>query len=54
MHAGAQVDHSLWSFDQRRQNVGREHIEAFTRFFIYVVARIVPKHQKRSHPGNVD
>jgi len=24
---------------------------AFIRFFIYVVARIVPKHQKRSYPG---
>ena len=26
---------------------------AFT-FFMYVVARIVPKHQKRSYPGNAD
>jgi hypothetical protein len=27
---------------------------AFTRFFAYVVARIVRRHQKRSYPGNVD
>ena len=27
---------------------------AITRFFAYVVARIVRRHQKRSYPGNVD
>jgi hypothetical protein len=26
----------------------------FTRFFAYVVARIVQRHQKLSYPGNVD
>src|SRR5712672_3266922 len=28
MHAGAQIDQSLRSFDQCRQNVGREHIDS--------------------------
>src|ERR1700757_3223058 len=28
MHAGAQINQSLWSFDQCRQNVGREHIDS--------------------------
>src|ERR1700682_1652788 len=28
MHAGAQINQSLRSFDQWRQNVGREHIDA--------------------------
>src|ERR1700757_1119350 len=28
MHAGAQINQSLRSFDQCRQNVGREHIDS--------------------------
>ena len=28
MHPGAQINQSLRSFDQRRQNVGREHIDS--------------------------
>ena len=28
MHAGAQINQSLWSFDQCRENVGRQHIDS--------------------------
>jgi hypothetical protein len=34
--------------------VGMPVESAFTRFFAYVVARIVRGHQTRSYPGNIE